>query len=405
MGRKVVGGWVLMSVFLLIGKTLLRAQSSCIPGTPSYIVDLTASPYAYWDSPNVTRSGKCCSTSNNCVEFIVYLHPLAGGIVLKITSGAMPPGSMYYRADCGVNVPIGDSMCLTGTGPFSITFCKPGGNPNTYRISSFAKPAVSPDLYMHAGCSVPLWSVGFNQSSIVWKSIYPGAQGAYNSWLSCTQQCDTVYFTPGPDPPPFIDFRVAGTPESDCSTVLADTVRVYISPALQATVAPIEPTVCYDSSTTTVSAVISGGITPYSVNWSNGSASMTAHLPPGLQWLRIKDQSDCPADTIFITVSKITTAPYVEAGDDVYVCFDEPLIELNAVYEGGQGVEWSGGTGSFLPWPSSPHVWYQPSTTERLNGQVTLTVTTTDTLNCTPASDTVTIYFRAKPITSVIFHY
>ncbi|MGC8865133.1 MAG: SprB repeat-containing protein [Bacteroidales bacterium] len=405
MGRKTLGIWISWGVFLFFGKNPLWAQSSCIPGTPSYVVDLTSSPYTYWDSPNVSRSGNCCSTSNNCVEFIVYLHPLSGGVVLKITSGAMPPGSMYYRADCGAKIPIGDSMCLTGTGPFSITFCKPGGNPNTYRISSFARPAASPDLHIQAGCSATLWAVGFNQSSILWKSIYPGAQGTYDSWLSCTNECDTVVITPGVNPPPYIDYMVSGTPESDCSTVLSDTVRVYILPALQVEVVPDNPIVCYDSSTTTVYASVNGGLAPYSVLWSNGSTSTVAHLPSGPQWLRIKDQSDCPADTVFFMVSEITTPPMVETGDDIYVCYNEPFIELNAVYQGCRGVEWSGGTGSFFPSASSPHVWYYPSNNDRLSGQVTLTVTTTDTLNCSAAVDSLTIFFRIKPITSAIFHY
>lgn len=126
MKERVAWGWLLWGIFLIIGRIPAGAQSRCNPSTPSYTVDLTASPYAYWDSPTVIRNGQCCGTSVNCVEFIVSLHPLSGGIVLQVTSGALPPGSMFYQADCGAITPIGDSMCLTGSGPFSITFCKPG---------------------------------------------------------------------------------------------------------------------------------------------------------------------------------------------------------------------------------------------------------------------------------------
>lgn len=397
--------WILITVFLVFGKTQVRAQSMCSSSTPFFNVDLTSSPYAIWESPSVVRGGECCGSSNTCVEFIVSLNELAGGIVLEIIDGAIPTGSMTYQANCGNAVPVGDSMCLTGTGPFAITFCKPGGNPNKYRISSFARPAVSLDIHIHAGCSINLWSVGFNLSSISWNSIYPGAPGTYNSWLSCTNQCDTVLFTPGPNPPPFIDFRVSGTPQNACSAVLADTVRVYIHDALQTSISPSEPVVCYDSSSTTISCAISGGIPPYTFLWSNGDTVTTAHLTPGLQWLRIKDQSSCPADTIQFMVDQISQPTTINAGEDIYVCFDEPLIELNALYSAAEGVIWSGGAGNFFPSATQAHVWYQPTLMERLNGQVTLTVTTTSSINCPPASDEVNIHFRSKPITSSILHY
>jgi len=128
-------------------------------------------------------------------------------------------------------------------------------------------------------------------------------------------------------------------------------------------------------------------------------------LPPGNQWLSYHDQSSCPADTIFFAVNQILQPPTVEVGDDIYVCYDEPLIELNATYSGAEGVVWNGGSGSFLPSASNAHVWYQPSINDRLNGQVTLTVTTTANENCVPATDQVTIFFRSKPITSLIYHY
>ncbi len=405
MGKEVIREVLLISVFLFFGKTLVLAQSNCTSATPSFTVDLSSSPYAYWDSPLVTRDGQCCVTSNSCVEFIVSLHPLAGGVVLQITSGAIPSGSMYYRADCGYSTAVGDSMCLTGAGPFSITFCKPGGNPNTYRISSFARPAASPDLQIHAGCSVNLWSVGFNQSSISWNSISPGTPGAYNSWLSCTLHCDTVVFTPGTNPPAYIDFRVSGTPQNACSVVLADTVRIYIHDTLWANIIPDNPTVCYDSTTTTLSCTLSGGLSPYTVQWSNSSNSFTAHLPPGNHWMSYHDQSSCPADTIFFAVNQVLQPPSVEAGDDIYVCYDEPLIELNAISSGALGVLWSGGSGSFLPSATTSHVWYQPSINDRLNGLVTLTVTTIGNENCVPATDQITIFFRSKPVTSLISHY
>lgn len=404
MGQKKHLGGVYLSIFLFFGIIQGYAQSVCT-GAPSFAVDLTSSPYAIWDSPSIVRSGQCCGSSNNCVEFIVQLHPLSGGITLQITSGAIPPGAMYYRADCGASAPVGDSMCLTGSGPFHITFCKPGGNPNTYRISSFAKPAASPDLYARSGCSVKVWSVGFNETSIEWNSIYPGDLGDFNSWLNCTLHCDTVIFTPGPNPPPYIEYRVAGTPQNACSAVLADTVRIYLFENLLATLSVSNPVICFDSITTTVSCLLTGGLPPYQVLWSDGSTGFTAHLSTGSQWLRFWDQTNCYADTLFFNIESISAPPTVEAGDDIYVCYGDPLIELQANYFGAQGVVWSGGSGSFFPSNSSPHVWYQPSAIDRANGQVTLSVSTTDLVNCLPASDQVTIFFRSKPITSLIFHY
>lgn len=162
-----------------------------------------------------------------------------------------------------------------------------------------------------------LWCVGFNTSSISWNSIYPGEFGAYNSWLSCTQQCDTVVFTPGLHPPAYIDYRVSGTPQNTCNATLADTVRAYIHELLQVGISPIDPVVCFDSSTTTLSCTLTGGASPYTVQWSNGSSDLSTHLPAGPQWLRYADQSACPADTLFFTINQLLQPPTVDAG---YLC-------------------------------------------------------------------------------------
>ncbi|MFN3404694.1 MAG: LamG-like jellyroll fold domain-containing protein [Cytophagaceae bacterium] len=118
--------------------------SNCNASTPKFNVDLSAGIYDAWDSPSISRNSTCCASAGNCINFIVTLHPGAKGIILEIVSGTMPVGVNVYESACGAAVPIGTPLCLNGPGPHSITYCKPGTNPNVYRITSFKIPDPAP---------------------------------------------------------------------------------------------------------------------------------------------------------------------------------------------------------------------------------------------------------------------
>lgn len=202
---------VLFLFSFFVSQDSVFCQTHCGPTTPTYSVDLTGSAGASWISPVIVRSDTCCGAMapDACVQFVITLDPAAEGIIFNIYSGSMPPGSMYYQINCGPNIPVGSAICLNGAGPHYLTFCKPGNNSNEYIITSLGPIGAQGDT-MAMGCTGgTLSSWGYYEPSVTWTSIYPGTQGAYDSYLSCASGCDTVTVTPVPNGPPYIDYQDA----------------------------------------------------------------------------------------------------------------------------------------------------------------------------------------------------
>lgn len=134
----------LILLFILCIPAILQpvyGQSGlCDPTVPFFQVDLTGQPNGTYISPLVVRNDNCCGTTNpdRCLEFEITLDPGTIAINFTIASGAVPPGSMFYQINCGPPIVVGSPVCLSGVGPHTLTFCKPGNNPNTYGI--FAIP-------------------------------------------------------------------------------------------------------------------------------------------------------------------------------------------------------------------------------------------------------------------------
>ena len=146
----------------------------------------------------VTRSGKCCGAtgSTRCILVIITLDSNAQGANFEIASGALPLGALYYQVNCGPQKLVGESYCLNGPGPHALTFCKPGGNANTFRVSSSPKFMAPDSLRVTAGCTIGLGSVGLRvDTSLTWRDT-TSSNSKYDSFLNCTKGCDSVTFTP-----------------------------------------------------------------------------------------------------------------------------------------------------------------------------------------------------------------
>ncbi len=271
-------------------------QTYCGPTTPTFTVNLTGQPQGSWISPVIQRDDTCCGSSapNKCLQFIITLDSAAQGISFNLHSGAVPPGAMFYQINCGPPITVGSPICLNGVGPHYLTFCKPGNNSNEYIITSLGGIGTQGDT-MAMGCTGgTLSSWGYYEPSITWTSIFPGAQGAYNSYLSCTGGCDTVQVNPLPNSPAYIDFKICGVRATFCDTIpICDTVRVYIFSTLQVTVSG-NTILCNNNATGSLNAAASGGAPPYSYSWSNGSSSQSVSgLGPGNYSVTVVDVNGC----------------------------------------------------------------------------------------------------------------
>ncbi len=215
--------WFIKTTVLVTGLFLfpnaLKAQTPyCNAPVPTFTVNMTGNPNGSWLSPNVGRNDYCCGATgtNVCIQFIITLDPMSTGIIFDIASGAVPPGALYYQINCGPPAQVGTAICLTGVGPHYLTFCKPGGNSNEYSIQALSQPTAGPNITVNDGCSAEMYCSGFDDTTITWTSIFPGNPGQYNSFLSCTQDCDTVTVTPSGFIPPYVDYQVCGASMGGC---------------------------------------------------------------------------------------------------------------------------------------------------------------------------------------------
>ena len=232
---------ILVLLLTLLSNRVVKAQSPCMATVPSYTINLTGNPAGVWSSPNVSRNDQCCTATSpdQCIYFNLTLDPNTAGIQIDMI-GADPAGSLFYDINCTGNYPGGQIKCISGVGPHQITFCKPGGNKNVYKITSISKPMFPKDDTTRIGCKKKLITLGIVNNSVTWQSIFPGTPGQYNSYLDSINVASPTY-SPGVGAPAYVDYKVCGFPiASGCgfSLTVCDTVRVYNYPSLTATVTP-----------------------------------------------------------------------------------------------------------------------------------------------------------------------
>ena len=381
---------------LISVSTIANAQY-CDSITPSFDVDLSASPYMNWVSPSTDRDGFCCGATapDECLEFVITLNPNAAAVVFNIASGEVPPGALFYQIDCGAPVAVGSPICLYGTGPFHLTFCKPGNNINTFSIETIPNPIFGPNLTLGDGCSDELWVQFYDESTITWNSINPGTLGSQNGLLSCTMACDTVLALNNSLAPPVVDYLVCGMAANGCTTEpICDTLSVNFAPTLTATILAPDTVLCPEELTVPAIAQASGGTPPYTYLWSNGVNTATTNLGVGTHTVSITDATNCIIRQATVTITQLPE-PTINAGADIDVCLNYiGAITLSATASNTQGVLWSGGTGTFSPSDTSLVVDYYPGAGEFSTGIVQIQVGTVNNTGCPEVSDSTQIVFN-----------
>jgi hypothetical protein len=123
------------------------------------------------------------------------VHPQATEVSFGVANPS-PPDGAFYQVDCGPPTSLGTPLCVSGMTSFCIVFCKAGGDSPNYTISSSQSFGASDDFTVSSNCTGELIVAGLQESTITWTSIFPGAQGTYDSYLSCTTLCDSTTVTP-----------------------------------------------------------------------------------------------------------------------------------------------------------------------------------------------------------------
>ena len=100
------------------------------------------------------------------------------------------------------------------------------------------------------------------------------------------------------------------------------------------------------------------------------------------------------SDAMTIT---IIAAPVADAGNNLFVCSNNPSVQLGGSVTGAGGGQWSGCAGTFSPSIASLNAVYTPTAAEIAAGTLNMTLTTIGNGNCVPVTDNVLITFTAAP--------
>lgn len=404
----------------------LYAQSQlpeCESDVPFFDIDLSGSPDTSFTTPQVERNGSCCSSTNSdlYLSFYVDLHPQVAMFEIVVAPGyADPEGSGSYNiisggdlstpGDCGTAIAGGDPVCISGSGPYKITYSKPGKNNIKYIFRQIPRPTYPPDGHTRVGCTLPLPIYGLDNIEIHSINSSEGitTPDHYNSLLSCVN-CSTPTFTPGLSTPYWIDYQICGSPQASLCGYYppCDTVRVYTHSVLEVSTLPDPANFCSNDSGLWIEGAASGGYGTYSFLWKNSSNDTLAEADSlwvtsaGTYTLEVADDASsatCPNEFLSVPVT-VGILPTVQAGNDQTVCTSAPTIYLNGSSSTGSGT-WSGGAGTFSP-GNNLLASYQPTPSEIAGGSMTLYLTATNVdAGCEDVTDSLHITFSPEVVVS-----
>lgn len=388
----------------------------CEADVPFFDIDLSGSPDTSFTTPQVERNGACCASTNSdlYLSFYVDLHPQVAMVEIVVAPGyADPGGSGSYHiisggdlttpGDCGTAIAGGDPVCISGTGPYKITYSKPGKNNIKYIFRQIPRPTYPPDGHTRLGCSLPLPIYGLDNIEIHSINSSEGitTPDHYNSLLTCVN-CSTPSFTPGLTTPYWIDYQICGSPQASLCGYYppCDTVRVYTHSTLDVSTFPDPANFCSNDSGLWIEGNASGGYGTYSFLWKNSSNDTLSETDSlwvtsaGTYTLEVADEASsetCPNEFLSVPVT-VGILPTVQAGNDQTVCASEPTIYLNGSSSTGSGT-WSGGTGIYNP-GNNLVASYIPTASEIASGSITLYLTATNVdAGCEDVTDTLLITF------------
>jgi PKD repeat protein len=125
-------------------------------------------------------------------------------------------------------------------------------------------------------------------------------------------------------------YTVTVTDAGNCS--LSGYIKITENPVLTVS-AGADQTICFGTSTT-ITALATGGNSTYSYEWNNAATTSSITVQPGVYSVTVKDGSGCTAkDTISVIENPSLS---VNVGNDKIICFGS-FAEITASVSGGNG--------------------------------------------------------------------
>ena len=324
----------------------------------------------------VSQPAASLSLSVNTVSPVSCFGGNNGNINLNITGGTSPYTYSWSNGSTGqnlVNAPAGNySVIVTDAngctdGATAITISQPAA-------------ALSSSVSSISGVSCN----GGNNGSIN-LNISGGTTPYTYSWSSGATTQDLNGVVSG-------TYTVTITDANGCTTINSGIAVSQPAAALNTSVSTATPVSCNSGSNGSITLNVSGGTTPYTYIWSNGSTTQNiTNISAGSYTVTVTDVNGCTDAVTGITVSQPPVALGISVSSVTAVsCFGGNNGDINL------GI--SGGT---LPYTFN---WSNGSTTQNLSNVVagTYNVIVTDANGCTIGSAAITISQPAAALSSSV---
>ena len=372
-------------------------NGSCLPVSDNVTITFTPAPTVNAGVDQV----KC---ANNPVVSLNGTYSIASGVRWSGGNGIFSP------SDTSINATYTPTAAEIAAGSVTLTLTTTG-NGNCLAVSDNVTIFYTPAPIVNAGPDInscannptkTLNGYVLNAGGGIWS----GGNGTFNpsptvlnaSYTPTQAEIDNGY----------VDLTLTSTGNGSCLAV-SDVVRIYYAPAPIVNAGP-DQTVCANNNLVTLNGTIQnagGG------SWSNGSGTyypnnniLTATYTPSqseinngyaMLILTSTGNGECLAvkDTMYIYY---TPAPTADAGNDITICKNNPIVNLNGNVTVAGGGIWTGGQGTFNPSNTALTTTYIPSSNELNSPSFTLTLTTTNNGNCNAVSDNITINVISPPL-------
>jgi gliding motility-associated-like protein len=288
------------------------------------------------------------------------------GSISVVASGGTAPYSYQWN-----NGSSSQNLSGISAGTYSVTVTDNNGC--THSISGVVISQPEGSLSGSVSTSGNVSCFGGSNGSIT-LSVSGGTSPYYYLWSNGTTSQNLSGVSSG-------SYSVAVTDANNCSTSIEDIVITQPIGALTLNVNSVSNVSCFGGNNGNVTLNTTGGTSPYSYNWSNGSSSQNlSNVVAGSYSVTVTDANGCTDNSSAITVLQPPAALNSNISSVTNVsCFGGVNGSINLSVTGG----------------TSPYSynWSNGSTTQNLTGvnSGTYTVTITDSKGCSTANSGISI--------------
>ncbi len=332
--------------------------------------------------PNVADAGPDLL---GCVNAL----PIALQGTVTNATGGIWSGGLGVFTGTGLNVTYQPTAAELAAGGVNLSLTTTG-NPLCAADVDVVHVVLSDDLQNATVTGQDALCAGSSTGSASFQPVLPGMGFAWNA--------PGAPSTPQAFGLPAGTFTVTATDAAGCSITLPVTIEQPDALALGGLAVVNEA--CAGQGNGSVTAVVTGGTSPYTYAWSNGANTPTITVGAGSYSLSVTDANGCSPVSGSATVLASAQPNIANGGPDVVGCPDQLPLSLQGSVTNATGGIWTGGTGNWLG--NGLNATYMPSATEVQQGAATLYLQTTGNTGCPSDVDTVGVIISTSFINAAL---